>query len=98
MTVDTLITVILVAWALGLFTIGDIVNGLKQIKSVRYEMTTIDGSETKKKKKQWSDEDIREALGKMDKDELQKRYDDGKYSGKWKDIAKELLKQDKSDV
>ena len=86
MTLETILLIVVVAWAIGLFTLKDIVEGIKELKSVRRELTENSGT---KKKTEWTDERIREVLGKMDLDDLKAKADS--YTGKWKTFALEEI-------
>jgi len=100
MTLETIVTIIVVAWLLGIFTLKDIVNGIKELKSVRAEIANTDCKPNKKK--EWDSKSIETALRKLEKEELKKRYDEGRYSGDWKTVAEKIIKEnnnkDKSDV
>jgi len=40
MTIETIVTVAVIAWALGLITLRDVVNGIKEIKAIRQDIAT----------------------------------------------------------
>jgi len=95
MTMETLVTITIVAWLLGIFTIKDIVNGIKEFKAVRNEIANT-GCKSKEKK-QWDSKSIEAVLRKLEREELKKRYDEGRYNGEWLTIAEKILKEEKKE-
>ena len=84
-TLDIVLVVLGISWVLGFWSVKDIVIGIKELRGAVREEPTI----KKRKKKELSDDEIKNILNKMETEKLKNKN----YTGKWEIIQKQILKE-----
>jgi len=84
-SIEVVVAVLGIAWLLGFWSLKDIVVGIKEIREVVKE----EESKSSRKKKELSEEEIKNILSKKSNEELKSP----KWTQKWREIADEILKE-----